>query len=204
MNFGIVLLLSFFVSSHHIYELTSLFSSVVTYYIGLAFSVRKGVKIPPSLRNIYKELLNNDNCGLKSIPNHGQLNNWSSQGVLLLNAVLTVRNSEANSHKNKGWEEFTDEIIRLIIMKNSNRMSTKPSSTSDKIVFLLWGKPASKKAENIINRYGRGKHIIISTSHPSPLGATKTNSPFIGSKCFSKANEALVKMGKDPIQWNVD
>ena len=169
---------------------------------GLAFSVRKGVKIPPSLRNIYKELLNNNNCGLQSMPNHGYLNNWCAQGVLLLNAVLTVRKSEANSHANKGWEDFTDEIIRLIIMHS--KLKEQKSSSSDKIVFLLWGKPASKKAENIINKYGRGRHIIISTSHPSPLGATKTKSPFIGSKCFARANEALLEMGKDPIQWNVD
>lgn len=171
---------------------------------GLAFSVRKGIKIPPSLRNIYKELLNNENCGLKSMPKHGYLNKWCSQGVLLLNAVLTVRNSEPNSHAKKGWEEFTDEIIRLIIMNSMAKVSSPSSSSSDKIIFLLWGKPASKKAETIINRYGRGRHIVISSSHPSPLGATKTKSPFIGSKCFARANEALVAMGKEPIQWNVE
>ena len=169
--------------------------------------MRKGVKIPPSLRNIYKELLNNDNCGLQSMPKHGYLNNWCTQGVLLLNAVLTVRQSDANSHSKKGWEEFTDEIIRLIVM-NSKKSPISSDGNRDRvedgIVFLLWGKPASKKAETIINRYGKGRHVVISCSHPSPLGATKTKSPFIGSKCFARANEALVKMGKEPIQWNVE
>jgi len=162
---------------------------------GLAFSVRKGIKIPPSLRNIYKELLNNNNCGLiTKIPTHGYLNRWCDQGVLLLNAVLTVRKNEANSHAKRGWEEFTDEIIRILV-----------SQKNKKIVFLLWGKPASKKAESIIQRYGgRGKHTIITSSHPSPLGATKTKSPFIGSRCFSRANDALVDAGLTPIDWGVD
>eukprot|EP00551_Chaetoceros_affinis_P008440 CAMPEP_0203673928 /NCGR_PEP_ID=MMETSP0090-20130426/14414_1 /ASSEMBLY_ACC=CAM_ASM_001088 /TAXON_ID=426623 /ORGANISM="Chaetoceros affinis, Strain CCMP159" /LENGTH=320 /DNA_ID=CAMNT_0050539683 /DNA_START=25 /DNA_END=987 /DNA_ORIENTATION=+ len=159
---------------------------------GLAFSVRKGVRIPPSLRNIYKELLSNK-CGLDKMPTHGYLEKWCSQGVLLLNAVLTVRESEANSHAKRGWEEFTDEIIRILVAERKK-----------KLVFLLWGKPASKKAETIINRFGRVKHTIITTSHPSPLGATKTNSPFIGSRCFSRANDALVNMGQDPVDWGVD
>ena len=172
---------------------------------GLAFSVRKGVRVPPSLRNIYKELLNNENCGLEAMPKHGYLNNWCSQGVLLLNAVLTVRNSEANSHANKGWEQFTDEIIKRIVINTTDPSSPRKGGERNgrRIVFLLWGKPASKKAENIINRYGKGRHIVISTSHPSPLGATKTKSPFIGSKCFSRANDALVEMGEGPIQWTV-
>ena len=123
---------------------------------GLAFSVREGIRIPPSLRNIYKELLEND-CGFEKIPNHGNLEQWCQQGVLLLNAVLTVRKSEANSHAKKGWEMFTDEVIRLLV-----------SNKERKLVFLLWGKPASKKAETIINRYGgKAGHTIISTSHPS-------------------------------------
>lgn len=161
---------------------------------GLAFSVRKGIQIPPSLRNIYKELLNNENCGFDKIPTHGNLEQWCKQGVLLLNTVLTVRKNEANSHANQGWEYFTDEIIRILV-----------SDKRKKLVFLLWGKPASKKAENIITKYGgKGRHTIITTSHPSPLGATKTNSPFIGSKCFSRANDALVKMGENPIDWKID
>ena len=127
------------------------------------------------------------------MPTHGYLERWCSQGVLLLNSVLTVRQSEANSHAKRGWEDFTDEIIRILVADGKK-----------KLVFLLWGKPASKKAETIINRFGKVKHTIITTSHPSPLGATKTKSPFIGSRCFSRANDALVKMGKNPIDWGVD
>lgn len=183
-------------------------SPLTFFFIGLAFSVRKGIKIPPSLRNIYKELLDNDNCGLDSMPSHGYLKNWCSQGVLLLNAVLTVRKNEANSHANRGWEQFTDEIIKNIVTESMKSSSGEKvlggKSQGRKIIFLLWGKPASKKAEAIINRYGRGRHVIISTSHPSPLGATKTKSPFIGSKCFSKTNQALIEMGEEPIQWTVD
>lgn len=168
---------------------------------GLAFSVRKGIRIPPSLRNIYKELLNNTkknpDCGFDVVPKHGYLEQWCSQGVLLLNAVLTVRRSDANSHAKKGWEDFTDEIIKILL--------NHAKSSNSKLVFLLWGKPASKKAESIINRYGgRGRHVIISTSHPSPLGATKTNAPFIGSDCFNRANDALIKMDKSPISWKID
>jgi len=169
---------------------------------GLAFSVRKGVRVPPSLRNIYKELLEND-CGLKSMPQHGNLERWASQSVLMLNSVLTVRKGEANSHKNKGWEDFTDEIIRCLF--------TKRSEDAGGLVFLLWGIPASKKAESIINRYSSGlfggKKIhtkVFCSSHPSPLGATKTNAPFIGSKCFTRTNEALEGMGLSAIDWGVD
>lgn len=161
---------------------------------GLAFSVRKGIKIPPSLRNIYKELMTNKNCGFDKIPDHGNLEDWCSQGVLLLNTVLTVRRDEANSHANQGWENFTDEIIRILV-----------SNKKRKLVFLLWGKPASKKAEQIINRYGgKGNHVIIATSHPSPLGASKTNSPFLGSNCFQRANDALVRLGEPPINWKIE
>ena len=134
-----------------------------------------------------------NNCGLEKIPKHGYLEQWGAQGVLLLNAVLTVRKGEANSHAKRGWEDFTDEIIRILVADKEKQL-----------VFLLWGKPASKKAETIMNRFGRGRHTIISTSHPSPLGATKTKAPFIGSKCFSRANDALVKMGQQPIDWGID
>lgn len=159
---------------------------------GLCFSVRKGVAIPPSLKNIYKELQNDPKVDFK-MPNHGYLERWGRQGVLLLNAVLTVRRGEANSHKGKGWEETTDEILRALVRRPSNKG----------IVFLLWGRPASKKMESVLN--GNRKHqMIISSSHPSPLGATKTNAPFLGSRCFSRANEALKQMGYDPIDWNVD
>mmetsp|Transcript_9876 Transcript_9876/g.12223 ORF Transcript_9876/g.12223 Transcript_9876/m.12223 type:complete len:317 (-) Transcript_9876:130-1080(-) len=157
---------------------------------GLAFSVRKSVPPPPSLKNIYKELAND--AGLTRpfvLPKHGFLERWARQGVVLLNATLTVRRGEANSHAKKGWEGFTDEIIRVLDRRH------------DKLVFLLWGKPASKKALTVINR---SKHVVICTSHPSPLGASKTSSPFLGSRCFSKANEALKGMGKGEIDWNVD
>jgi len=170
---------------------------------GLAFSVRKNVKIPPSLRNIYKELLNND-CGLNAMPTHGYLERWARQGVLMINSVLTVRKGEANSHAKRGWEDFTDEIIRLLF--------TQRSKDADGLIFLLWGIPASKKAESIINRYSKDlsrganktKPVVICSSHPSPLGATKTKAPFIGSKCFRRANSALDNMGLSKIDWGVD
>lgn len=152
---------------------------------GLAFSVRKGVNPPPSLQNIFREARND-----VSIPKpaHGNLEHWAQQGVLLLNTVLTVRQGEANSHKGQGWEEFTDQVIQAL------------NDDKDKgLVFLLWGNPAAKKAETV----DATKHTIIRTSHPSPLGATKTSSPFLGSHCFSQANEALVKMGHAPIDWTV-
>ncbi|CAB9496174.1 Uracil-DNA glycosylase [Seminavis robusta] len=163
---------------------------------GLCFSVRKGVAIPPSLKNIYKELQNDPNVDFSGgMPTHGYLERWTRQGVLLLNAVLTVRRGEANSHKGKGWEAVTDEILR-VLAKNHKK-------SGQGLVYLLWGKPAAKKIETVIGSSGKNR-VIISTSHPSPLGATKTNSPFLGSKCFSRANEALVEMGLEPIDWNVD
>lgn len=165
---------------------------------GLCFSVRKGVRIPPSLNNIYKELSNDPGVNFPTnnqMPTHGCLDRWARQGVLLLNAVLTVRRGEANSHKGKGWEDFTDEILKILV--RDRRESGKG------IVYLLWGKPASKKVESVLGK-DNSNQITISSSHPSPLGATKTNSPFIGSRCFSRANEALQKMGQEPIDWNVD
>lgn len=163
---------------------------------GLAFSVKRGVKIPPSLRNMYKELLADTNVSdFTTMPNHGCLERWATQGVLMLNSVLTVRDSEANSHANKGWEQFTSAIIRAL--------DEFCDSNQKGLVFLLWGKPASKKAAATTIRTNK-RHTIICTSHPSPLGATKTKTPFLGSRCFSKANEALIQMGVDPIQWNVD
>ena len=152
---------------------------------GLCFSVRKGVRVPPSLVNIYKEAGTDVNM---KRPTHGCLTSWSSQGVLLLNTVLTVRKGVANSHQKKGWEEFTDSIIHLINSKLEN------------VVFLLWGAPAGKKAEFI----NKKKHCVLQSSHPSPLGATKTKAPFIGSKCFSKANEYLKEHDKNPINWQIE
>ena len=152
---------------------------------GLAFSVRKGVKPPPSLRNIFKEAM--DDVGIEDPKNNGSLEGWAKQGVLLLNTVLTVRRNEPQSHVRMGWEEFTDEVINTI------------NEQKDSVVFLLWGGPAAKKAKKV----NETKHTVIRTSHPSPLGATKTASPFLSSRCFSRANDALIQNGKDPIDWNV-
>jgi uracil-DNA glycosylase len=151
---------------------------------GLAFSVQDGVKVPPSLRNIYKEA--KSDVGLQ-VPTHGNLTEWAKQGVLMLNTVLTVEKAQPNSHKKQGWETFTDEVIKVL------------NKSEEPLVFLLWGKPANAKAANV----NKTKHLVISSSHPSPLGATKTASPFIGSKCFSRANEFLQDNGKDPINWQV-
>lgn len=150
---------------------------------GLAFSVKRGVQKPPSLRNIFKEVYGtSDNSKL---PKHGHLESWAKQGVLLLNTVLTVKSGQANSHKNRGWERFTDEVVNVL-----NR-------ESNGLVFLLWGRPSQEKGKCI----NRSKHVVISTSHPSPLGATKTKSPFIGSNCFQRANDELLKRGKESINW---
>ncbi|MDX9970829.1 MAG: uracil-DNA glycosylase [Candidatus Gracilibacteria bacterium] len=147
---------------------------------GLCFSVNEGIRKPPSLINIYKEI----ESDLKiKMPNHGNLENWSKQGILLLNATLTVRANQAGSHQKKGWEEFTDAIINIISEKKEN------------IVFILWGNYAKKKGE-IINK---NKHLILEAPHPSPLSA---HSGFFGSKHFSKTNEYLLKTGKNPINWD--
>lgn len=148
---------------------------------GLAFSVKPGVKIPPSLRNIYKEL--NDDLGCP-IPNNGTLTKWSEEGVLLLNTSLTVRAGEANSHRNIGWEIFTDRIIKLL----NNR--EKP------IVFILWGNNSKKKEELITNPH----HYIIKSFHPSPLAASRG---FFGSKPFSKTNNFLESIGQKAIDWEI-
>ena len=148
---------------------------------GLAFSVQKGVKIPPSLRNMYKELAND----LAIEPaSHGNLTSWADQGVLLLNTVLTVREGEANSHQKQGWERFTDRVIEVL------------NEREDPIVFVLWGKPAQQKTTMI----DATKHIIIQSFHPSPLSARRG---FFGSKPFSKVNDALISLGKQPIDWQI-
>ena len=182
---------------------------------GLSFSVPKGVKIPPSLRNIYKELCNDSNVdNFNSMPNHGNLQRWARQGVLLLNNVLTVRRGEAASHSKRGWEQFTDGVIAAVIERDANNDGAEEHDQSDEVadrgtgvVFLLWGKPASAKAQTVLAKYSgskRSKHAVITCSHPSPLGATKTSSPFMGSRCFSRANEALVERGWKPIDWGMD
>lgn len=148
---------------------------------GLAFSVRPGTPMPPSLLNIFKEL--RDDAGFR-IPNNGYLAPWAGQGVLLLNAVLTVRAHQPNSHRSKGWERFTDAIIRAV------------SAKEDRVVFLLWGGYARKKVDLIDS----SRHVIIESAHPSPLSARRG---FFGSRPFSRANEALRAGGKPPIDWQL-
>ncbi|MHA2855680.1 uracil-DNA glycosylase [Paenibacillus lautus] len=148
---------------------------------GLSFSVKEGVSTPPSLQNMYKELQDVLGC---FIPNNGHLITWAKQGVLLLNTVLTVRAHEANSHKNRGWESFTDKVIETINRKK------------EPVVFLLWGSHAQKKAELITNR----QHKLIRSPHPSPLSAHRG---FFGSKPFSRANEFLRSMGLQEVDWQI-
>ena len=148
---------------------------------GLSFSVLPGQKLPPSLKNMLKELQEDLGCEL---PDHGELTHWAKQGVLILNTVLTVRASEANSHQKRGWELFTDAIIESIAKRK------KP------VVFLLWGKPAQSKRQ-IIERYNNG-HVIFEAPHPSPLSAHRG---YFGSKPYSKTNEALMALGQAPIDW---
>ncbi|WP_414838949.1 uracil-DNA glycosylase [Carnobacterium sp. TMP28] len=148
---------------------------------GLSFSVNPGVKIPPSLVNIYKEL--ETDLGYKRV-NHGYLKTWADQGVLLLNTVLTVRKGEAHSHRKKGWEELTDHVMKAL----SNR--------EEPIVFILWGN-ASINKRNLINEE---KHIVLTSPHPSPLSAYRG---FFGSKPFSNTNAALKKLNHVPINWQL-
>lgn len=148
---------------------------------GLAFSVKKGVDIPPSLKNIYKEL--KEELGL-DIPNHGYLEKWARQGVLLLNSALTVRDGEANSHKGKGWEILTDRIVELL---NDRK---KP------VIFLLWGNDAKRKEELITNP----QHITLSAAHPSPLSASRG---FFGCGHFKKVNNILISLNQKPIDWQI-
>ena len=148
--------------------------------MGLSFSVPKGIEIPPSLKNIYKEITMETG---ETMPNHGDLTGWAEQGVLLLNTVLTVRKGQANSHKNKGWENFTDGIIKKI------------SEEKEKVVFLLWGANARSKKALI----DRSKHLVLETVHPSPLSAYNG---FFGSGHFVKANEYLKANGKQIIDWS--
>lgn len=149
---------------------------------GLSFSVKEGVEIPPSLVNIYKEL--REDLGTY-IPNNGCLTKWADQGVLLLNAVLTVRAHQAASHKKLGWETFTDNVIRLLNERE------KP------LVFILWGAFAQSKEELITNK----RHLIIKSAHPSPLSASRG---FFGSRPFSRANEFLRENGQKEIDWQIE
>jgi uracil-DNA glycosylase len=148
---------------------------------GLSFSVQEGVALPPSLKNIYKEM--EADLEIKPVKN-GDLSKWANQGIMLLNAVLTVRQGAAASHKSQGWEKFTDAVIK------------KLSEREKPLVFLLWGNYARKKAELI----DKSKHIIIEGIHPSPLSA---KGGFFGSKPFSAVNNALKKLGQEPINWQL-
>lgn len=147
---------------------------------GLSFSVNYGIKSPPSLMNIFKEL--QSDAGFQ-IPNHGNLTSWAKQGVLLLNAALTVRAGVPGSHQKKGWEEFTDAVIKLI------------SQEKQHCVFLLWGNFARTKRDLI----DLEKHLVLEAAHPSPLA----RGAFFGSKHFSKTNEYLISKSIEPIQWNI-
>jgi len=149
---------------------------------GLSFSVIPGVKIPPSLRNIYKEL--ESDLGIKP-PTQGCLEGWAKQGVLLLNAVLTVEDSSANAHQGKGWEQFTDRVIEVV------------NAQSPGVVFILWGSYAQKKGAKI----DANKHLVIKSAHPSPLSAHRG---FLGSRPFSQANAWLVSKGRGAIDWQVE
>ena len=148
---------------------------------GLCFSVKKGIEPPPSLKNIYKEL--HDDIGFQ-IPAHGELTDWAKQGVLMLNTVLTVRENSANSHKDMGWEIFTDRVISELNNKKTP------------VVFLLWGSPARKKAEIITNPI----HKKLICVHPSPLSAYRG---FFGCRHFSSANKILISNGLEPIDWQI-
>lgn len=146
---------------------------------GLCFSVRHEVPVPPSLRNIFRELHTDLGC---PIPNHGCLEAWALRGVLLLNTTLTVRAGQAASHQGQGWERFTDQVIRCVAAKTEH------------VVFILWGAPSRKKRTLI----DASRHTIIESAHPSPLSA---HNGFFGSRPFSRANQALSEHGQEPVNW---
>ena len=148
---------------------------------GLCFSVNRGIALPPSLKNIYKEM--ESDLGIIQ-PNHGYLQSWASQGVLLLNTVLTVEEGKPNSHAKLGWQTFTDQIIKIVNTQESP------------IVFLLWGRNAINKAKFI----DQNKHLVLTSVHPSPLSAY---GGFFGCKHFSKCNEFLIEHGLEPINWQL-
>lgn len=149
---------------------------------GLCFSVKKGIRLPPSLQNIYKEL--KSDLGIEA-PKHGCLDAWARQGVLLLNTVLTVEDGKAASHHGKGWEKFTDKVIEILNREREN------------LVFILWGNPAQKKAQMVDPK----RHCLIKSVHPSPLSAHRG---FMGSKPFSQANAYLFSKGLPPVNWALE
>ena len=146
---------------------------------GLSFSVQKGIPLPPSLRNIYKEL--QEDIG-GNLPTEGDLSHWAQQGVLLLNTVLTVEEGNANSHKGMGWERLTNRLIESL------------NELKHPVIFILWGKPAQDKEKLITN----SNHVILKAPHPSPLSAYRG---FFGSKPFSRVNDILIQQGQSPIRW---
>ena len=146
---------------------------------GLSFSVQKGIPLPPSLKNIYKEL--QEDIG-GELPTEGDLSHWAKQGVLLLNTVLTVEEGNANSHKGKGWERLTNRLIESL------------NELKHPVIFILWGKPAQDKEKLITNL----NHVILKAPHPSPLSAYRG---FFGSKPFSRVNDILIQQGQTPIRW---
>ena len=146
---------------------------------GLSFSVQKGIPLPPSLKNIYKEL--QEDIG-GDLPTEGDLSHWAKQGVLLLNTVLTVEEGNANSHKGKGWERLTNRLIKSL------------NELKHPVIFILWGKPAQDKEKLITNP----NHVILKAPHPSPLSAYRG---FFGSKPFSRVNDILIQQGQTPIRW---
>ena len=148
---------------------------------GLCFSVNKGVKVPPSLKNIYKEM--KSDLGITPAE-HGNLESWARQGVLLLNNVLTVEKSSPGSHRKKGWEIFTDRVIEVLDHEKEN------------LVFILWGRDAQTKAAKV----NRDKHLVLESAHPSPFSVTK----FLGNRHFSKTNDYLRKHSKRPINWELE
>ncbi|RYY78246.1 MAG: uracil-DNA glycosylase [Moraxellaceae bacterium] len=150
---------------------------------GLSFSVQRGIPLPPSLKNIYRELYTD--LGIPPA-SHGDLTGWAAQGVLLLNSVLTVNAGAAASHQNKGWEDFTDHVIDVINQKTEHT------------VFILWGAYAQRKGKRIDS----SKHLILKAAHPSPLSANRGG--FFGCHVFSKTNQYLIQHGKAPIQWQLD
>jgi uracil-DNA glycosylase len=149
--------------------------------MGLSFSVPKGISVPPSLRNIYKEL--SDSMDF-TVPQHGDLTTWAEQGVFLLNAMLTVERNKPSSHRDIGWQNFTDAVIRTL------------SKTKENVVFLLWGAFAQKKRALI----DESKHLVLTSAHPSPFSAHRG---FLGNGHFKKTNEYLVENGKEAIDWQV-
>ena len=150
---------------------------------GLSFSVENDVAIPPSLKNIYKELHDDMGC---YIPNNGNLTKWAKQGVLLLNSVLTVEKNKPNSHKNKGWEQITGKVVELL------------NQRVDPVIFLLWGSNAKAIGKNI----DRNKHYVLEAVHPSPMSANQGG--WFGCHHFSKTNEILKKLNKTPIDWQIE